>query len=142
MVTLFNTLTNDYKKNNSWEQMARPKELLGGGGMAATAEMVDLFPMADGKKPGESVFEYDELKFYKNRDPRFYRTFAFNGVVWPYKMDNGYTLWNYQWYKDEDSLKVGNLVILLNIQGMSILVYLCVNVQILRHNGIMQINSI
>ena len=39
-------------------------------------------------------------------------------------------------------LKVGNLVILLNIQGMSILVYLCVNVQILRHNGIMQINSI
>ena len=44
--------------------MARPKELLGGGGMAATAEMVDLFPMADGKKPGESVFEYDELKFY------------------------------------------------------------------------------
>ena len=107
MVTLFNTLTNDYKKNNSWEQMARPKELLGGGGMAATAEMVDLFPMADGKKPGESVFEYDELKFYKNRDPRFYRTFAFNGVVWPYKMDNGYTLWNYQWYKDEDSFESG-----------------------------------
>ncbi len=33
--------------------MARPKELLGGGGMAATAEMVDLFPMADGKKPGK-----------------------------------------------------------------------------------------
>lgn len=107
MVTLFNTLTNDYKKNNSWEQMARPKELLGGGGMAATAEMVDLFPMADGKKPGESIFEYDELKFYKNRDPRFYRTFAFNGVAWPYKMDNNYTLWNYQWYKDEASFESG-----------------------------------
>ena len=26
------------------EQMARPKELLGGGGMAAPTEMVDWFP--------------------------------------------------------------------------------------------------
>lgn len=107
MVTLYNNLTNDYKKNNNWEQMARPKEVLGGGGMAATAEMVDLFPMADGKRPGESAYTYDKLKFYQNRDPRFYRTFAFNGVVWPYKANLTYTLWNYQWYKDEAAFNSG-----------------------------------
>lgn len=108
MTTLHNTVTTDsYKKNNGWEQNARPKDAQGGGGLGATAEMIDLFPMADGKRPGESTYTYDPLKFYKDRDPRFYRTFAFNGVVWPYKQDAGYTVWSYQWYKDANSLNSG-----------------------------------
>lgn len=108
ITALHNTVTTDsYKKNNGWEQSARPKDAEGGGGLAATAEMIDLFPMADGKRPGESTYTYDPLKFYKNRDPRFYRTFAFNGVVWPYKQDPNYTVWSYQWYKDANSLNAG-----------------------------------
>lgn len=108
MTVLSNNVTTDaYKRNNGWENSARPKELQGGGGIGATAEMVDLFPMADGKKPGASVYTYDKLKFYKNRDPRFYRTFVFNGSVWPYKQDLAYTVWNYQWFKDDASFNSG-----------------------------------
>ncbi|MDR3219334.1 MAG: RagB/SusD family nutrient uptake outer membrane protein [Dysgonamonadaceae bacterium] len=107
-VTLFNNITNDqFRRLNGVEQSARPKELQGGGGSAATIEMVDLFPMVDGKRPGESVYSYDTLKFYKNRDPRFYRTFAFSGVCWPYSQNKTYTLWNYQWFKDDAAFNGG-----------------------------------
>lgn len=107
MLTLFNNKTTDNQmsKNNGWEQSVRPKELLGGGGIAASLEIVDMFPMADGKRPDESTYTYDELKFYKNRDPRFYRTFAFNGVKWPYASDSEYTVWNYQWYANEGAMQ-------------------------------------
>ncbi len=102
MTVLNNTVTTDsYKKNNGWENSARPKDLQGGGGYGATAEMLDLFPMADGKRPGQSSFTYDPLKFYKDRDPRFYRTFAFNGCVWPYGANTTYSVWTYQWFKDQ-----------------------------------------
>lgn len=109
ITVLHNTVSTDsYKKNNGWEQNARPKEAQGGGGYGATAEMVDLFPMKDGKRPGESTdFTYDPLKFYKDRDPRFYRTFAFNGVVWPFKQETAYTVWSYQWFKDEAAFNSG-----------------------------------
>lgn len=108
MITLYNNISDDqFRFNNGWEQSARPKDIKGGGGISATAEMVDLFPMADGKKPGESSLAYDPLKFYKNRDPRFYRTFAFNGGCWPYSTDKKYTIWNYQWFKDAAAAKEG-----------------------------------
>lgn len=108
MGRLSNTLTTDLKSNNGWEQSARPKDLLGNGGASATSEMLDMFPMADGQKPGKSTkYPYDPLKFYKNRDPRFYRTFAFNGVVWPYSGDKNYTVWSYQWYKDQAAVNSG-----------------------------------
>lgn len=108
LVTLYNNISDDqFRSNNSWEQSARPKDIKGGGGIPGTAEMLDLFPMADGKKPSESSYTYDDLKFYKNRDPRFYRTFAFNGVCWPYSANKSFTLWNYQWFKDNTSATSG-----------------------------------
>ncbi|GHT60980.1 membrane protein [Bacteroidia bacterium] len=107
-VTLFNNITNDqFRRLNGVEQSARPKEIQGGGGSSSPIEMVDLFPMEDGKKPGESIYPYDTLKFYKNRDPRFYRTFAFNGVCWPYTQNKTYTLWNYQWFANEAAFTGG-----------------------------------
>lgn len=128
-VTLYNNLQKQEDKsdkNNPWEQSIRPKTAAGDGGKAATSEIVDLFPMADGKKPGESQYEYDPNLFFANRDPRFYRTFAFPGVKWTYDGNtkdlltddkttvfhykniditdnypyNGsdYVLWSYTWY--------------------------------------------
>ncbi|MCD8166115.1 MAG: RagB/SusD family nutrient uptake outer membrane protein [Bacteroides sp.] len=48
--------------------------------------MIDAFPLADGKRAvdlaGNPVNGYDPEKFYRNRDPRFYRTFAFSGCRW------------------------------------------------------------
>lgn len=118
-VTLYNKVHDDNSahetyRNNRREQSIRPVNAHGGGGMTPTAMMIDLFPMADGKKPHESTtYIYNELKFFMNRDPRFYRTFAFPGVYWrfdgdptalgadyPYKGD-AFQLWNYSWYADD-----------------------------------------
>ncbi|MDR0845644.1 MAG: RagB/SusD family nutrient uptake outer membrane protein [Tannerella sp.] len=119
-VTLFNKVHDDNAafeiyRNNNWEQSVRPTNAHGGGGMSTTAMMVDLFPMADGKKPTEAgTYNYDQLKFFQNRDPRFYRTFAFPGIYWRFEASNdpttlgvdfpytgaNYVLWNYSWYKD------------------------------------------
>lgn len=117
-VTLYNKVhddnaANEIYRNNRWEQTIRPTNAHGGGGMSATSAMVDLFPMADGKKPTEvGAHNYNPLTFFANRDPRFYRTFGFPGVSWrfdaasdptslgvdyPYSGAN-YMLWNYSWY--------------------------------------------
>lgn len=98
---------------NAWEQSIRPSNANGGGGIVPSAEMVDLFPMADGKRPSETgEYVYDKKAFFLNRDPRFYRTFAFPGVEWrytgsvspeksdqcPYLDGNTYKLMNFAWY--------------------------------------------
>lgn len=121
-VTLYNNVSpiasQSVHKYNLWEHGIRPGNINGGGGRTPTSEIVDLFPMADGKKPGESMYRYEESKFFMNRDPRFYRTFAFPGVEWKfnsgdvdfsgesmsglcpsyYTNGNNYELWNYCWY--------------------------------------------
>ncbi len=129
-ITLHNTKDNvsgqpDYGKYNRWEHSIRPRNTNGGGGYTPTAEIVDLFPMADGLKPGESSIKYDKLKFWLNRDPRFYRTFAFPGVQWQwseggvsltdpslngiiptdvYTSGKDYALWSYMWNDKEEDL--------------------------------------
>lgn len=116
-VTLYNRIVNDGGstqpyKNNGWENSIRPKNTGSGNGKSATANMVDLFPMADGKKPGVSSIAYNSNLFMVDRDPRFYRTFAFPGVRWAFSGDPtsrgldfpytgaNYELWNYAWYQD------------------------------------------
>ena len=56
---------------------------------------MDAFPMADGTpyNPNGNLNE-----FYRNRDPRFYNTFAYNGSIWPYAQDPNYKHWEYYWY--------------------------------------------
>lgn len=124
-VTLYNKVhdddaANEIYRNNRREQGLRPSNASGvtsNTGMSANALMVDLFPMADGKRPTEvGQYNYNSLKFYENRDPRFYRTFAFPGMYWRFEGNplawqgtipsnavyNGsnYVLWNYSWYGD------------------------------------------
>ncbi|MCH4213292.1 MAG: RagB/SusD family nutrient uptake outer membrane protein [Prevotella sp.] len=84
---------------NLWEHSIRPSNTCGGGGKNPTAEEVDLFPMIDGKKPGSSSVVYDKLKFWLNRDPRFYRTFAFPGERWQFSSND---LSNYGFVKTAD----------------------------------------
>lgn len=86
-------------KNNGWEQATRSKEILGSGGASPTKEMLDAFPMKDGKMPGSSAYPYSLDKFYKDRDPRFYKTFVYNGAIWPYKENQNYKQWTYVWKK-------------------------------------------
>ena len=136
-VTLHNTIdgSSDEGYNNQWERFIRPinTQLRAGQGQDASSMLVDLFPMKDGKLPkrltDESIYqpaetyklleksEYDAPHDYPfmNRDPRFYRTFAFPGVRWAYNGDASqggqnlnpsdganYSLWNYVWYSSAD----------------------------------------
>ncbi len=138
-VTLYNTLVDfsgyaDNVKHNRWERDIRPGNT-GGGGYTASQMMVDLFPMSDGKAPASytaysklpsSSITYEQQYPFMNRDPRFYRTFAFPGVRWAYKtggygdataMDPhnpsfnkgaDYVLWNYNWFYNGDILDENN----------------------------------
>ena len=128
-ITLHNTKDNvsgqpDYGKYNRWEHTIRPHNTNGGGGLTPTSEMIDLFPMADGKRPSQSSIFYDKTKFWLNRDPRFYRTFAFPGEEWQFSQGSvdltdpslqgiiypgltsgaNYQLWSYMYNDNSDDL--------------------------------------
>ena len=128
-VTLHNSITteSDEQQNNPWEAKIRPKNTAGSG-LAASYTLVNLFPDKNGIiVPGTGTYKwlkpsstYDKNYPFVDRDPRFYRTFAFPGVKWVYSGDptkkdpnnpsytNGknYVLWNYVWYtEDDDALR-------------------------------------
>lgn len=133
-MTLYNQVANDdgldVQKNNSWERGIRPSNT-GGSGKTASAYLINLFPMEDGRRPSNladananGVDTYTKLEVsgktynpefpFVDRDPRFYHTFGFPGFRWAYSGDASlkdarnpsdganYTLWNYVWYVDKD----------------------------------------
>ncbi|WP_288318404.1 RagB/SusD family nutrient uptake outer membrane protein [Xylanibacter caecicola] len=126
-VTLYNNVQGDgldNQKNNRWERDIRPANT-GGGGKNASAMLVDMFPMADGKIPATvgtytkletSSITYENDYPFMNRDPRFYRTFALPGFRWAYNGNasekdknnpadgKNYVLWNYVWYKNANDM--------------------------------------
>ncbi|MCM1077398.1 MAG: RagB/SusD family nutrient uptake outer membrane protein [Bacteroides sp.] len=145
----YNTWTSgtpDFAKNNGWENGIRPSNSFGGGGKTPSAAMVDLFPMKDGKRPSSynsytklnpSDISYNSNLPFLDRDPRFYRTFAFPGVCWAFNGDAinaerhypyqgaDYQLWNYVWYtKADDRADIENSDtygpdgLMANVKGM------------------------
>ncbi|WP_460557904.1 RagB/SusD family nutrient uptake outer membrane protein [Ferruginibacter profundus] len=94
---LSNTSTSSAGYNNSWENSIRLKDALGGGGIAVPKAMLDLFPLANGARPTQAN-GYVDTFFFENRDPRFYRTFAFSGCKWLVKGTNtNKAAWLYRW---------------------------------------------
>ena len=91
-----NTSNNSAGYNNDWENSIRPPGLDGTGGIAATKEMLDLFPMANGSRP-TTANGYDDTYFFADRDPRFYRTFAFSGSKWGMGDNDSASTWFYRW---------------------------------------------
>ncbi len=83
-------------ESNGWERSIRVTKQTGSGGISAPKEMVDLFPLADGTRP-TIANGYDSARFFLNRDPRFYRTFAFSGMKWPTKEAGSDVIWLYRW---------------------------------------------
>ena len=147
-LTLYNNKAGDGlddQKNNRWERDIRPSNT-GGGGLRASQMLIDEFPMADGKIPASSASAYSKLEVsaesydntlpFVDRDPRFYRTFAFPGFRWTYngnyaekdsKSPSGssYVLWNYVWYtskNDAGNAESGEYYgadnLLKNVQGV------------------------
>ncbi|WP_447642957.1 MULTISPECIES: RagB/SusD family nutrient uptake outer membrane protein [Chitinophagaceae] len=97
MLFLFSTTsTSSSGYNNSWEAALRPADYKGTGGISATKEMLDLFPLANGRRPTVAN-GYVDTFFFENRDPRFYRTFAFSGSKWGIKTNANRSTWLYRW---------------------------------------------
>jgi hypothetical protein len=98
-----NSTSSNVLRNNGWEKACRSKTL-GGSGLSATKQIMDAFPMKDGKAPGVSTtYPYSLQTFYKNRDPRFYKTFIYSGALWAYAEDASYKQFSYHWYKKAPS---------------------------------------
>ncbi|MES2648178.1 MAG: RagB/SusD family nutrient uptake outer membrane protein [Bacteroidota bacterium] len=97
-ITGYNNSTADQaRKNNGYDNATRPA-LYGtaGGSNQPTRELVDAFPMKDGKMVGSSTkYVYDPQLFYKNRDPRFDKTIGFNGATWPLNGIATNKVWTY-----------------------------------------------
>lgn len=81
---------------NGWENSIRPKDHNGSGGISAPKQMLDLFPLANGLRPS-AANGYVDTFFFENRDPRFYRTFAFSGVRWGLKGRADKVTYFYRW---------------------------------------------
>ncbi len=67
-----------------------------------TLEMVNSYPMITGEPIAESPL-YDAAHYWRNRDPRFTSTVAFNGCLWELSGKTGRRQWNY-----DGAYSVGN----------------------------------
>lgn len=96
VVLLSNTTTTSSGSNSGWENSLRPRDHGGSGGISVPKGMLDLFPLADGSRP-TTANGYVDTFFFQNRDPRFYRTFAFSGSKWGLKSNANKATWLYRW---------------------------------------------
>jgi hypothetical protein len=64
------------------------------GGGSPTQELVDRFPMIDGKSIVGNP-QYDPNNYWKNRDPRFDATIVYNGKLWELSRKTGRIQWTY-----------------------------------------------
>lgn len=96
VMLLSTTATSSSGYNNGWENSIRPRDHGGSGGISVPKGMLDLFPLADGSRP-TAANGYIDTFFFENRDPRFYRTFAFSGSKWGIKSNANKATWLYRW---------------------------------------------
>jgi hypothetical protein len=84
-------------ETNNWAAATRPLEVSANatGANWPTAEIVDAFPMMDGIPTSESP-DFDPVHYWKNRDPRFAATIAYNACVWPLIGRTGTRQWTYR----------------------------------------------
>ena len=84
---------------NNWQAATRPldESQNATGANRPTWEMVQAFPMQNGRPitDNTSTPAYDSVYFWKNRDPRFYATIAYNGAVWELSGKTGRREWTY-----------------------------------------------
>jgi starch-binding outer membrane protein, SusD/RagB family len=81
---------------HNWAAATRPlsESQNATGANRPTLEMVNAFPMRDGRSiAGHPA--YDTLYYWKNRDPRFYATIAYNGCLWELSGKTGRRQWTY-----------------------------------------------
>lgn len=96
---------NDYA--TSWESTIRPRSGGGSGSSNPTWNLVKAFPMANGKWISDPTSGYDSTFYWKNRDPRFYATIAYNGCTWKMEGKDTEIQWTYDRNIQENNSKPG-----------------------------------
>jgi hypothetical protein len=83
--------------SHGYENSVRPRSECEDGGNSnnPTWEFVKAFPMVNGLPVDDPASGYDSAYFWKNRDPRFYSTVAYNGCLWELSGKTGRRQWNY-----------------------------------------------
>ena len=93
-----------YSPDNSesfshWAAGTRPLDASQGstGANRPSLEMVNAFPMKDGKSIDDptSAYTYNPDYYWQNRDPRFQQTIAYNGSLWELSGESGRIEWTY-----------------------------------------------
>jgi len=67
-------------ETTTWEKSMYPIGFGGTAMIVPSQALVDRFPAANGYPIGDARSEYNPLKPYENRDPRFYSTINYNGA--------------------------------------------------------------
>lgn len=85
------------ERTHGWENSVRPRAVGNDGGTSSnpTMELVRAFPMENGLPIDHPQSGYDPELYYKDRDPRFYATVAYNGTEWEF---NGFPSGRRQWH--------------------------------------------
>jgi starch-binding outer membrane protein, SusD/RagB family len=85
------------------EYITRPfSESAGGGGSnQPTLNLVLAYTMSNGLPLSHDSSKYDTAQFWKNRDPRFDMTIAYNGASWPLSGKSLRKQWQYKGVVDE-----------------------------------------
>lgn len=93
---------------NNYDAYTRPysqSSTAGGKTNNPTWNLVQAFPMKDGKAITDltSTYVYDTLRYWRNRDPRFYATIVYNGAVYGLGTTSGRKQWTYTGITDDKS---------------------------------------
>jgi starch-binding outer membrane protein, SusD/RagB family len=95
---IFVTVYDNVNKYNGYESGVRPRSVTTSTGSVSSPpnwDFVKSYPMADGS-PITNNPEYDSNLFWENRDPRFYATIAYNGMVWDFDGSQNRRQWTYE----------------------------------------------
>ncbi|MBN1186991.1 MAG: RagB/SusD family nutrient uptake outer membrane protein [Bacteroidales bacterium] len=94
---IFITVYNEINKSHNYEDKVRPRSQSDAKDIVSNApnwEFVKSFPMKDGK-PINNHPDYDSIYYWKDRDPRFYATVAYNGCIWELNNEIKRRQWTY-----------------------------------------------
>lgn len=81
---------------HGYENAVRPASVDNSGAPGSTPSwnLAKSFPMKDGK-PIEESPDYEPAVYWKDRDPRFYATIAYNSIPWSFEGREGDRQWTY-----------------------------------------------
>lgn len=96
MVTRYHATSESVGYGNTWNAASRPLDEAQNytGSNHPTWNLVQCYPMITGEPIGESSV-YDPVLFWKNRDPRFKSSVAYNSSVWELSGKTGRKQWTY-----------------------------------------------